>query len=253
MILDINTAAAYRFSNTLKELHRSALPSAVRDALSMAAKDVKTRTMPETSAEFVNRSPNFFKANSKFIPAKGFDINTMRSEVGFFDNNLRNKATNFAIKDLEEQEEGGVIEGRSYKPTIFARFGTSKSGLVRPNARLSRIKNIVNANKVAATNKKGKFFVAAKKAGRGGHVLWGNVLWRIDSDPNVHFTAKANLHGKQRFRGSIKRTPLYGYKPRGTAKVRKTSFMHDASFESLKRMDDFYIAQAKRQINKFMK
>lgn len=261
MILDVNTDAVDWFSNTLKQLHKSAFPNAVRDTLSAAAKDVKTKTMPETSDDFIHRTPTFFKANSKFIPATGFDIKTMKSEVGFFENKLRNQGTNFAVKDLEQQEAGGYIGGKSFKPLIFARKGNVKTGMVRPNARISIIKKkYVDANHITHVTKKQRFFVAAKQAGYGGFVLSENVLWRIDQDPRILDKKKSTsiTYGGTKvsyshFTGQIKRTPLYSYQPRGRVVVRHTNFMQRASEKSVKKMEDFYKEQAERQIKKFVK
>lgn len=261
VILDVNTNAVNRFTNNLKQFHRSAFPSAVRDTLSLAARDVKTKTMPETADDFINRTPTFFKANSKFIPAQGFNISTMKAEVGFYSNQLRNKGTNFAVRDLEQQEAGGFIGGKSFKPLIFARRGNSQTGMIRPNARISIIKEkYVNANHITHVTKKQRFFVAAKQAGYGGFVLSENVLWRIDQDPKIldkkkstNITYGGSKVSYSHFTGQIKRTPLYSYQPRGRALVRHTHFMLRASEKSVKKMDDFYVEQAKRQIKKYMK
>lgn len=261
MILDVNTNALNGFSNILKGLHKSAFPSAVRDTLSLAARDVKTKTMPETSDDFIHRTPTFFKANSKFIPATGFNISTMKSEVGFYSNQLRNKETNFSVKDLEQQEAGGVIGGKSFKPTIFARKGNSNTGMIRPNARISIIKKkYINANNITHVTKKQRFFVAAKQAGYGGFVLSENILWRIDQDPKIldkkkstQITYGGSKVSYSHFTGIIKRTPLYSYKHRGTTTVRHTHFMQRASEKSVKKMEDFYVEQAHRQIKKYMK
>jgi hypothetical protein len=64
--------------------------------------------MPVTSHKhFINRKPNFFKANSKVIMAQGYDIKTMRATVGFTPTNA--KYNNFAVNELEQQEHSGTI------------------------------------------------------------------------------------------------------------------------------------------------
>ncbi|KKN42121.1 hypothetical protein LCGC14_0716250, partial [marine sediment metagenome] len=74
-ILNVNTDEVVRYSNKLEKLHRSAFPIAIRGTLNNAAFDVKQKTMPVSAEkEFVNRQPNFFKANSKVNMAKGFNV-----------------------------------------------------------------------------------------------------------------------------------------------------------------------------------
>ncbi|HLF67443.1 MAG TPA: hypothetical protein VI522_07470, partial [Gammaproteobacteria bacterium] len=149
MQLNINTDAAVKFTNTLEKLHRSALPVAIRSALNDAVFDVKTKTMPRSADEtFEKRQPNFFKANSKFESAKGFDVNTMKATIGFISDKLKGDS-NYAVKDLEEQEHGGAIDKKSFIANKEARTG---KGLVKPNARLKNIKNLVNASKSKGAN-----------------------------------------------------------------------------------------------------
>lgn len=253
MILNINTDAVIRHSARLEQLRKSALPSAVRGTLNDLAFDVKQRTMPaHAHTEFVKRSPNFFKANSRVEMATGNQINSMHSTVGFFSNNLRsdkgNPADNYAVKDLEQQEHGGKIAGKSFIPLDTARTG-GYSTLVKPANRLTRIlpqNKLVIAKNLSGDSKKQKFVKAIFRAGVGGYVLGSNVmgenlLWRVESlwDDN----------GKKRFR----LTPLYSYSKRRKIAVKETSFMREASMDSTKRADNFFIKQAEFWINKYAK
>lgn len=220
-------------------MKRSALPNAIRNTLNKAAFDVKQRTMPKTAAEnFEKRQPNFFKANSRVQMAKGFDINSMQSAVGFTGTNLKGQ-NNFAVKDLEQQEYGGSIQKKAFIPMQTARSG-GNSRPVRPSNRLSVITNIVNSNTTPGKNKKQQFLNAVKKAGPGGYVI-GNktkkVLWRVESIK----------------KGKIKMKPLYSYEQNRSVSVKGTGFMRSASMQSGKRIEDFYIAEAKRQIERLAK
>ncbi len=244
MILNINTSAAVKFTNTLEKLHKSALPSAVRGALNKAAFDVKTNTMPAAAAKkFTNRQPNFFKANSHFENATGFDLSKMRATVGFIESGLNGK-NNFAVKDLQQQESGGNINGKSFIPKVYARKGTSKKALVKPNNRLESIKNIVNAKQSKGKNDREKFVIASVIAGKGGMVLYKNILWRIDS------FAKSNV--KKQF-SIVKRTPLYSHVPGRSVHVKQTGFMKKSSVQSGSKIEQFYFHEAERQIQKFRK
>lgn len=238
MQLNINTNGTVIFTNKLEKLKKSALPNAIRNTLNKAAFDVKQRTMPKTANEtFVNRQPNFFKANSRVEMAKGFDINSMQSTVGFIETNLKGQ-NNFAVSDLEQQEQGGMIKKRAFIPIKTARSG-GDSKPVRPINRLSVINKIVNSNLTPGKSKKQQFLNAVRKAGVGGYVI-GNkqnkVLWRVESI------------GKR-----IRMRPLYSFKENRNVAIKGTSFMKTASLESGNRIEDLYIAEAKRQIQRLIK
>jgi hypothetical protein len=224
-------------------LHKSAFPSAVRGALNDAAFDVKTRSMPhQANIDFVNRAPNFFKANSRFENATGFAINSMKSTVGFVDTTLKS-GHNFAIRELEQQESGGTIDKKSFIPMDEARSGTNKNRLVKPNARLKSIKNIVVQNKASGKSEGQKFAKSVAFAGVGGFVLGTlpngkKILWRVNS---INKTAE----------GKFKLTAMYSFREDRTVHVKPTNFMKVASISSGNRIENFYIKQAERQIKKF--
>lgn len=233
--LNINTHATVILTNRLEKMKRSALPNAVRGALNAAAFDVKQNTMPASAeAKFINRSKNFFKANSKVEKATGWNLNSMKSTVGFTPG--RGKGVDWAVKDLEEQEEGGTIEKKSFIATNIARGGSASKN-VRPSNRLSSVKSIVNSNTIAGKSPSQKFRYAAAKAGPGGFVLGNNskkILWRITS-------IRA---------GVIKKSPIYSYKSGRSVSVKATRFMEKASLESAGKMEQFYNKEAKRQFDR---
>lgn len=241
MFLNINSDATVVHTNRLEKLHKSALPSAIRNALNKAAFNTKQVTMPESADKvFIKRQPNFFKANSRVEMATGFDVNTMKSTVGFISESLRG-ANNFAVRELEQQEYGGDIPRRTFIPLDEARGGSSTS-LVRPSNRLSNIKGLLDSNN-GVGSKKARFVKAAFKAGRGGFVI-GNFgkkkLYRIDSISKS--TGKLNLKTKG----------LYSFDKGRSVKVGGTGFMRTASLTSANQMDRFYIAEANRQIQRLM-
>ena len=240
MLLDVNTNALNGFSNILKGLHKSAFPSAVRDTLSLAARDVKTKTMPETSDDFIHRTPTFFKANSKVDFATGYNVNSMSATVGFFENKLINGTTNYSIKDLEEQEDGGTINMKTFIPTVHARKGKTKKGLVKPNFRLNKIreKGLINANKLSGKNERQKYLIAANMAGVGGFVIYKRMLWRINS---------------LRKKSKVERTPIYSVSKGRNIKVKNTQFMKLASLKTANKMEGYYLGHAKKQIDRLVK
>lgn len=246
-MLNINTDAIVKFTATLEGLKKSALPNAVRGTLNNVVYDVKTKTMPgKSKSEFINRSPNFFKANSSFEKASGWDINKMVSKVGFTSDKLQG-GNNYAVKDLEQQEHGGTIKGRSFIPLEQARVGGNKSKLVRSNARLSKIKNIVNARNSRGKNQKEKFVRAAIEAGPNGYVIAGkkSILFKVTA-----MRAKTDLKTKQS-NFNFKATPLYKYKRNGSVKVKRTDFMSESALMSATKLETFFIQEAQRQIAKY--
>lgn len=242
MILNINSDAAVKFTNTLEKLHKSALPNAIRSTLNSAAFDVKQNTMPaKAKSEFVNRSPNFFKANSRVEMAKGWDVSQMKSIVGFTENGLQG-GNNYAVKDLEQQEYGGTIKSKSFIPTDEARSSGSNAKPVRPVNRLSNVKNVVKAGKKGA--KKSDFVKSAIHAGVGGHVIGNFIkkkLFRIDSI--------------KKSRGAIKirKTAIYSFEEGRSVQVKATGFMRSASIQSANKMEMFYAIEAGKQVKRLQK
>jgi hypothetical protein len=247
MRLNINTDATVIFTNKIERLHRSALPNAIRNTLNKVAFDVKQNTMPRSADDaFEKRSPNFFKANSRVDMANGFNINSMRSTVGFTENKLQGR-NNHAVDDLEQQEHGGAIKKRSFIPTDIARGG-SNSRPVKVGNRLSKISNIVNVSNAQGKNKHEKFIKSAVHAGKGGYVISNDILWRIDSIK----TKKVRVIGRYRTT-KIKATPIYSFDKGRSVNVHATGFMRRASMESVNKIDQFYITEAKKQIERLMK
>ncbi len=243
MRLNINTDALVVFTNKLEKLHKSAFPSAVRNALNSTAFDVKKNTLQkEASKQFINRAPTFFKAFSKVQMAQGFNVNTMAATVGMVSQGLKG-GNNYAVKDLEQQEDGGKISGRSFIPLPPARGG-SEARPVRPANRLSAIKRIINARNSKGKNEKEKFIRAAVTAGSGGYVL-GNtkpvILWRINSIKYL----------KSKRKTVINKTPLYTYDDGRSVRVDATKFFKRSSLESAKKMEKYYIEAATFQFEKY--
>lgn len=233
MEFNINNDAVVRHTNTLEKMHRSALPLAIRNTLNSVAFDVKKTTMPASAErEFVTRAPNFFKANSRVEMARGWNVDSMQSMVGFLPRDQ-------AVEDLEEQEYGGTIEARSFIPMDQARAG-GPATKVRPSNRLTKIGKVVNANTMEGKTPQAKFLAAARKAGKGGYVL-GNLpektLWKIEA-----------IDGR-----TIKKKPLFSYEKNRDVTVSPTGFMRTASLESAAKIEKIFIAQAERQIERLTK
>jgi len=248
MEFNINTDAVVKFTNKLEKLSKTAMPNSVRFALNQAAFDVKPKTMPErVNKQFEKRQPNFFKANSKVEKAFGRDLRSMKATVGFTSQSLKG-STNHAVKDLEQQEEGGAIKGRSLIPTPLARVGNNTRKAVRSAFRIGKTGkidgNVVDATKMSGKSPQQRFAHAVAKAGAGGFVLGdrrfkgGNkILWRINS---LNRTSD----------GKYKLTALYKVIQNRKVAITRTHFMRKSSIESAKKMEDFYIAEAKKRLDR---
>lgn len=239
-MININTDAIVKFTNKLEKMHKSALPTAIRNTLNNAAYILKTYDMPESANKtFENRQKNFFKANSRYEKATGYNIKTMRSTVGFIEGGLTG-GDNFAVRELEQQEEGGRIDKRTFVPLDDARQGNTKGGLIKKRNRLSSIRNIVEVKKLKVKNKRSRFAAAAAVAGRGGFVLSGKVLWRIDS---FRKTKKNSVYTK---------SAVYSFKKGRSVSVKKTDFMKKASLNTAKELEHLFIIEAEKQFEKFL-
>lgn len=258
MQFSIDTSSLQHLSKQLKSLNRSAFPVAIRKTLNDAAYNTKLKTMPKkANSTFKKRQPNFFKANSKVVPAVGFNVKTMKADVGFFSNNLRGN-NNRAVKDLEQQEHGGAIP----KKDFIAEDGARKSsgGLVKANRRLGKLPSL--AGKVAVASSKGmvrgklrtikskkqRFLRAAFMAKKrfGGFVL-GNKNNNGSRTLSI-ITAISSKDGSIK----LKRTPLYNVNKGRAVKVKSTNFMKRASYESSLEMNKMFIANAQLQFKKHL-
>ena len=226
------------YTNKLEKLPKSALPNAVRGTLNGLAFDVKKNTMPESAEKtFINRQRNFFKANSRVEMARGSNITTMKSTVGF----ISLGGTNTAVEDLEKQEKGGVVPGRAFIPTNLARVSKSKRRNVARRHRISGIKNIVRVDNVSGNSENQKFVKAVIEAGKGGHVLRGNMLFFVNSLKRTGSNWKFRL------------TAIHSFKKGRKARIAKaTHFMEKAVDKTVKKADDIYFKEAERQFLKHM-
>jgi hypothetical protein len=222
-IFDIDNDRFVWFTNKLEKLPRSALPKAVKETLNGLAKDLKKTEMPiQAEKEFVNREKNFFKANSSINFASGFDIERMRAETGFFGKSQ-------AVEDLNQQEHGGKIDGRSFIATDVARTSRSKSKKVSKKNQLRSIKNVV---RTSSTNPLPK---AVAVAGIGNHVLHKGMLFRIE-----------NIQGKK-----FKLLAVYSYKKGRSVSVKATHFMEKATQKTAKKAPEIYKKEAEVQFSRY--
>lgn len=249
MKLNINANAVVAHTLRLEKIGKYALPAAIRGTLNGAVFDVKTNTMLRTSAQaFVKRTTgDFFRANSRFENAKGNDVKNMQAIVGMTSENLQGDH-NYAVKDLEQQERGGTILGRSFIPLKSARIGNNPNKPVRPNARLSKIKKVINARNVKGKTPAEKFMKAIIQAGPDGFVIGGKkkILYQ------VKYKGRTNIKTKKS-KIKFKLIPLYQYRKGRKVRVKPTNFMQKASLQSAEKMEHNFMIEAERQIKRVKK
>jgi hypothetical protein len=238
--LNINSDAVVKWTNKLENIKRSDLPVAIRNTLNSAAKDMKTDSLLKSAdKEFIQRKPTFFKFTSKYFKANGFDIKTMHSIAGFVGNSQ-------AVADLEKQETGGKIGSRELIPLKPSRVSRSERKNIRANERIAEIrKQRIVWQKDSKGNSRGsRFAKAVSVAGLEGLVMGEledkQILWRINSLEKTKD-------------GKYKLTALYAHNKSETVKVGKTNFALKASEMTKKKIEDFFIREAKIRIEKSLK
>lgn len=217
---DINTDDHIKLTAKLGALHKSALPVAIRGTLNNVAFETK-RLIPETAArKFVTRNKSFFRAFSSVNKASGFSINNMTSEVG-----INPSRGSKVAEGLEKQETGGTINGRKLIPHDQGRVSGSHNKRLRKKNRFGNI-SIVDVRK--RKGKKGNYLLIKK--GSGGTVF------------EIKGTGK-----KQKLK------PVYTYRSSNKTKVDKSPFMKPATMMAVKKMPQFYLKNAQRQIDRLMR
>ena len=264
-VLNIDTRELNEFANRLANLSKTALPNVVRKTLNDAAMDVKKDTMLKAAGNsFEKRQPNFFKYFSKVEFAAGRDINKMQSRVGFTEVGL-NGENNYAVKDLEQQEKGGTIGGKSFIPLSFGRANVS--GLIKEEFRLQNIKNKwFEPRHVSGKNEKERFVKTLKHAGVGGFILTDRYVFRVNAIEKrkkfdkrgynrlVKKLGSASGIKKSGFESDIwKLTPLYSVDWGRTIKVAKTSFMEAASKVTVSRIEKMFVKNAEERFKRVLK
>ncbi len=258
MNIQVDISNFQHFANRLRSLSRTAFPVAIRKTINDAAFNTKLNTIPKKANNtFKKRQPNFFKANSKVISASGLNVGSMKATVGFFSNNLKGN-NNAAVKDLEEQEHGGMINRKTFIPEEGARSGAG--GLVKPNRRLGKLPSLTGRVAVSSSrgliggkmkvikSKKQRFIRAAFMAKKrfGGFVL-GNK--NSNGSRTLSIISSISSSGGH---VNIKRSPLYNVNKGRAVKVSATNFMKRASYESGLEMGNMFIKNAQLQIKKHL-
>lgn len=141
MRLDINTNEAIKLTAKLERLHRSALPSAIRNTLNQTAFNAKKEVPKIASNNFTIRQANLFKRSVLVGKASGFNVNTMASKVGI-DGSMKTLSDG-----LEKQETGGNLVGSKLVAHNLSRISSSASKKVKKKNYIQNISNVGTARK----------------------------------------------------------------------------------------------------------
>lgn len=231
--ININSDEFVSFTEKLERLSSSVLPKVVRGTLNGLALDVKKTTMPyEAGKAFVGRQKNFFKASSTVNFARGSSIEQMESQVGF-----SKLGDSDAVENLEKQEHGGKIKGRSFIPLNSARKGRNIKNAVEARYRIGRIKNVKRASRQRGS-KGEKIIKAVLKANKGGYVIGENgIVFRVErlsTARNVKFKLKA----------------IYSFEKGRSVNVKATHFMEKATNKTTTKGPEIFKKEAEYRFKK---
>lgn len=246
--LNINTDACVVLTRKLEQMHRSALPVAIRQTLNAAAFDVKKNTLPNSASKnFIKRSPNFFKTFSKVNKATGFNTKTMQAVVGMSDNG-KGKAAETAVGNMGIQEEGGVIDhGFSYLKAT--RGGHTVKGVVRRTNYYDHSKVISGKS----NQKRGRGTVKSKFVARAFRSLKEKKPMFFNSIKGNYLMRVTSIRRKKNGKVKIASQLLMKERSDKPAKIKATHFSKEAAVATIKKIEGFYIIEAKKQIERIVR
>lgn len=245
-LIKIDTREIFDLSTKLMDLHRAALPNAVRFTLSDLAFDVKKNTLYPALNEsgMIIRNPTFFKKYSGVQKAVGWDISKMYSEAGMIPEGNAAKA----VSRLKEQDEGGKLGNRNYVPDDQARIGGNRSGKVRKNnmhQRLILCGHVQWGDKQGLIRTVTRSGVEKQGRGLGFVVIYGWNLYEI-----IGYHRVSKQHRKDDVI-KLHLRKLYSYKKDRQIEVKPHHFIEKASLLSGKKLDEIFKENAERQLAKF--
>lgn len=243
---NVNTQASVDLVRKLGEVSRSALPVAIRQTLNQTAFDVKQNSL-ELSAtnNFIRRSPNFFKRFSGVNRATGFNVNSMKAEVGMTDMNQVTAQT--AIAHMNQQETGGGVSGGA-DYLKGARSGNNSRRVGKGNY-LSK-SNVLHGPYKRKGTTKSNFIASAYAALKTGKMM------KFKSASGITFYSKVTSmsgfnRGKKR--GQVKIVSKLMIERRNAVSIKATHFAREAAMMSYAKLPEFFTKQAEKQIMKALK
>ena len=239
MYLQYDGDEVYKMAIRLQDMHRAALPNAVRFTLNDAAFDVKKRTLQEEAqSSFINRRPNFFKRFSGVEKATGYSIKQMESSVGM----IRDPGVQ-ATEDIAVQETGGKLP-RAQIMLPGSRVSKSEK---KPVA--SRYKAIGGfRDRTAARNKKEfvKAAFAAEKKKKPDHM-------RYVSESGKGYMIEVTKVTKLKNRLKIKSKIVASFNDDRQLHINPTPFVEKSSLKSANQLVNLFKKNAVKQLRRYAK
>ena len=240
----VNTDAVIGLTAKLERLNKSAFPNSVRNTLNDGAFAMKQgNILASAKKNMTVRNQTFFKKFTGVEKAKGWNINSMQSQVGFINTDKDKKKGQKAMIGMEHNEVGGSdSQGAMY--LYESRTSKDRNKLVNRNKRFNKArvtkakttknyKNSFFANAYNAFEKKQSFFMFSK-----------NTKYLV--------TVKSISRGDNG-NANIKLTFLMRSRRNNIAHAKATHFNKEAALKTAKEMDKFYAKNAEREFNKVLK
>jgi hypothetical protein len=246
MSFNIKSEELIDYTLALQKISTVALPFAVQNSFNDVVKDVKKKTLEQSTGEMFDvQKKNFFKANSGYEAHSpkdfNYNINKLKAGAGIIKSNKPNEK---ATEQLESHESNKTIK-RSINPlgnrpqtTRVIDILSKKPEVVEysesnPNSNYTYIRGAARASKRNAS-------LVITNANGVGHVY------------EVRKFNKRKPTKKDNRSAIIKLKTLATYHKDGTVQIRKRSlFMNNALMKSIdSTLINSFISNAEKQINK---
>lgn len=244
-VLNVNTDAIIHLTAKLERLNKYAFPSAVRSTLNDSAFIMKKKNiLASAKVNMTVRNPSFFRKFTGVEKAKGKDIDSMFSKVGFINTDPDPKKGQKAIIGMEHNEVGGSDN----KGAWYLRKTRGQNSLKRKVQMAKRFnkgnlskrhlghKNNSSVLAMISSFEEGKPVFIRSKLGIG-YVVQVN---KVDYEPG----------GKNR---KISVDFLMRSRSKKEAKAKATHFNQEAAIKTSKQIEAFYIKNSEYQFNKVLK
>ncbi len=225
-----------KHTHRLDQLHRAALPNAIRFTLNNAAFETKKLIPQFADDNFINRKPNFFKRFSGVDQAKGFKIDKMEASVGMMINPQVP-----ATEEIEVQETGGNVK-RDKIMTLSSRVSKKSKGVVR-----KKYRGKANPNNYVKATGKGNFSKGAANAASTDKLLKFKNESGITYIIEISSVMKNIKSRKLKIKSLVIATDV----PSRTLNIKKRPFVKPASLEAGKNLNKYFRQNAAKQIKKF--
>lgn len=240
MIIDVNNKEVRAFTIKLQQMHRSNFPIVVRQTLNDLAFDVKTVSLKQQyEKQFIRRDKTFLKSHSGVVKASGFNITSMKSEVGIIEKQGSEKAS----QGLGKQEYGQSVK----KPVVYmksARSGSNKRKVVAGNYynKYQKIRGL-HAN-VGRHTRKSNFVASAIMAHKLGKLL----MWDSKSGQTIFLVQSIYLAANSQV--DIKLKAIADYEDKRVLNLKARPFLQPASLLSHNKVNSFFLKNAQKRLNR---